>query len=103
MQTVVNETGLRLISEENFNSTFIDALQKKMLEAINANPNGDVILDMRQVEIIDSLGLKLLIGLYKTCKSQNRLLRLEVLNPSVVKVLRVCKLEQLIHLEENSK
>ncbi|WP_303674867.1 STAS domain-containing protein [Vampirovibrio chlorellavorus] len=101
MQTVVNEKELRLISEENFNSTFIDALQKKMLEAINANPDRDVVLDMRQVELIDSLGLKLLIGLYKTCQSQNRLLKLEVVNPSVLKVIRVCKLEQLIHLEEN--
>lgn len=103
MQTVVNENGLRLISEENFNSTFIDSLQKKMLEAVNANPDGDVVLDMRQVEIIDSLGLKLLIGLYKTCQAQNRLLKLEVLNPSVIKVIRVCKLEQLIHLEETAQ
>lgn len=102
MQTVVNEQGLRLISEENFNSTFIDALQKKMLEAIQANPDGDVTLDMRQVELIDSLGLKLIIGLYKTCQAQNRALKLEVVHPSVIKVIRVCKLEQLIQLEEKA-
>lgn len=101
MQISFVENKLKLIFEENFSMSFADDLQKRIVEAINKSPTEDLILDMRNVELLDSVGVKILVGLYKTCQMQNRKLLLEVSNPDLSKVICLFKLDQLIQVQES--
>ena len=91
---------LKLVAEENFSHTFIDALHLKLQDAMRDVQSKNVVLDLSQVELIDSMGVKLLAGLYKACQEKNLGFSLEVAHPSVSKVLRLCKLDQLIEIRE---
>jgi len=101
MQILVNENTLKLIFDENFSTSFADDLQIRMIEAINKTPMGDLVLDMRNVEILDSVGVKILIGVYKTCQEQNRKLLLEVSHSNLRQVISLFKLDQLIQVQES--
>lgn len=91
---------LRLVAEENFSHTFAEALHLKLQETLRDIKGKNVILDMTQVELVDSTGVKLLAGLYKACQEKKLGFSIEVTHPSVSKVLRLCKLDQLIEIRE---
>ncbi len=55
---------------------------------------------MTQVELLDSIGVKILAGLYKTCQEKGLNFSLDVAHPSVYKVLQLCKMEQLMEIRE---
>lgn len=101
MQVLEKDNTLRLIAEENFSLTFADALQLKMQDALKQAQANEVVLDVRDVEIMDSIGIKLVVGLYKTCLDQKRKFSMEVAHPGVSKVLRLCKLDQMIEIRES--
>lgn len=101
MQVLEKDNTLRLVAEENFSVTFADALQSRMQEAMQTLQSSEVILDVRDVELMDSIGIKLVVGLYKTCIDQKRHFSMEVAHPSVSKVLRLCKLDQMIEIRES--
>ncbi len=101
MQVLETENTLRLIAEENFSITFADALQSRMQSAMQQATTQDVVLDIREVELIDSIGIKLVVGLYKTCLEKKLKFSMDVAHPSASKVLRLCKLDQLIEIREN--
>jgi len=101
MQILVKENTLKLIFDENFSTSFANDLQIRMIEAINKTPMGDLVLDMRNVEILDSVGVKILIGVYKTCQEQNRKLLLEVSHSNLRQVISLFKLDQLIQVQES--
>lgn len=102
MQVLEKDDTLRLIAEENFSITFADALHLKMQDAMRQAEASQVVLDIREVELIDSIGVKLVVGLYKTCLDQKRKFSMEVAHPSVSKVLHLCKLDQMIEIRESN-
>ena len=101
MQVLEKDNTLRLIAEENFSVTFAEALQTRMQDAMQQATASSVVLDIREVELIDSIGIKLVVGLYKTCMDKKLNFSMEVAHPSASKVLRLCKLDQLIEIRES--
>lgn len=91
---------LKLVAEENFSHTFAEALHAKLQESMQNVQAKDVVLDMTQVELLDSIGVKLLVGLYRTCQEQSLGFSVDVAHQSVYKVLRLCRLDQLIEIRE---
>lgn len=92
---------LRLVAEENFIFTNAESLQKELLQAVKSPPGQGVILDLTKTQIIDSIGVKLLVGLYQSCKAKGTPLALEVASESVMKVLSLCKLNQIMEVRQS--
>lgn len=102
MLTVDDGNTLKLVAEENFSHTFAEALHLKLQETLRDVQAKEVVLDMTQVELLDSMGVKLLAGIYKDCQKKGLAFSVDVAHPSVCKVLRLCKLEQLMEIREVS-
>ncbi len=100
MQILADATTLKLIAEENLNSTFSEAIQSKMLAGLKETTASSVVLDLNSTELIDAIGLKLILGLYQTCQQEKRQLSIEVTHPQVSKTLTLYKLDQMMKIQE---
>ena len=95
-----NGETLRLSSEVNFTVANAHDLQKALMQSVELSKAKSVVLDLSRTDVIDSMGIKLLIGLFKTCQEKALGFCLEVSSQSVLKVLKLCKIDQLIDIKE---
>jgi anti-anti-sigma factor len=73
---------------------------QKTLQAQLQDDCSEVILDLRKVEFIDSMGLKLIIGLYKSCQEKSLELKITGCAPKVHQILSICGLNRYLNIEE---
>ena len=59
----------------------------------------DVVVDLREVTYMDSLGLGVLVNAHKRLTASGRSLVLRVASPELIKLLRITGLDQLFALE----
>jgi len=78
-----------------------DKLQSRLLEIIE-NKSKFIVMDLKHVSIITSLGIGGVIRALRTVKESNGELRLSAVNASVKKVLDITKLNELIEIHETS-
>jgi anti-anti-sigma factor len=78
---------LRLLALGNLVANHVGA-QRLFLKEHLGEAKEAVILDLGSVELVDSLGITLLVGLYKSCKEKQLGFRVEGVNSEV---LRLCK------------
>jgi anti-anti-sigma factor len=71
------------------------------LAAIERNARGTLVLDMRQVEFIDSTGLRTLIAANERARSGGRRLAIVPGSNAVERLLSVTKLDQRLELVED--
>ena len=100
MQILADATTLTLIAEENLSATFAEAIQGQMLAGLKESKATHVVLDLKNAELIDAMGLKLILGLHQTCQQEKRELSVEVTHPQVSKTLTHYKLDQMINIQE---
>ena len=81
----------RLDSDLTSDNTKI--MKKKIIDLMKEND--DIILDLETIDYIDSIGLGMLVSLYK--ESLNRNISLKIKNPSdnVKKLFRITALDEL--------
>lgn len=96
-----SKKNLKLIAENDFNTATARTLKQQLLDAIETAPKKDIVLVFNETDGIDGVGLKVLIGLYQECKRKDLELSLIVKNPSVLKTVHLCKLDQLIDVKES--
>lgn len=94
------DTELRLMAEEDFTVKHAPVLQQELLQMLSGVQGKSVVLDLSRTNLIDSMGIKLLVGVFKSCQENGLSFCLEASTQSVVKVLHLCKLNQLFEIKE---
>jgi len=100
MQVQNQHEELRLVAEENLTSTHAIVLRHVMQNGLKQTQAPNVVLDLTHIHEIDSMGMQLIIGLFKSCKEQAKTFRLEVASPHIQSVFRLCKLNTLFTVSE---
>lgn len=95
-----DETQVRLIATQDLTFAQAADIQAGLLAGVEAGDGKPVILDLTGIQQVDSTGIKLVLGLYKSCQDKNLPLTVEVASPSVSKLFQVCKLNKFIEVKE---
>jgi len=61
----------------------------------------DVVVDLSEVEFIDSAGLTVLVSVFKAVLSHDRRVRFVGVRPGVVQILRVIRLTEIFEIFED--
>jgi anti-sigma B factor antagonist len=64
--------------------------------------SGDLIVDLRDVEVLDATGLGMLVGAHRRAGRAGRRLVLRNLSPQLVRLLRVSRLNRILLVEPES-
>lgn len=85
---------LRLTPEQDLTNEQVKAERNDLRQALDKTVE-EVIMDLSQVNYIDSLGLGLIVGAYKSCKFKGISFRLEGVNTSIYRILKMVNFTQL--------
>lgn len=55
----------------------------------------DIVLDLKGVDVIDSMGITFVVGLYKTAASMGKKFRVIGLNKEIHRLFRIMKLDRI--------
>jgi anti-anti-sigma factor len=91
---------LRMTLQEDMSLDHVPKLRAEMLTVLNDATSSAVVLDMSQITVMDASGLKLLVGLLRTCQNKKLPLRIEVSKKSLLQSLYFCKLEKFMEISE---
>ena len=61
--------------------------------------SGDLVLDLREVDMLDATGLGMLVGAHRRAGRAGRRLVLRNLSPQLVRLLRVSRLNRILVVE----
>lgn len=100
MKTSTSNDTLRLTPEQDWLVSSVDAEQQAIEKALADKTSGQVVLDLTQMDQMDSMGLKLLVGLYKSCVKKGLNLRVEAASAKILRLTRLCGLNQYIEIQE---
>jgi anti-sigma B factor antagonist len=64
--------------------------------------SGDLVVDMGEVELLDATGLGMLVGVHRRAGRSGRRLVLRNLNPQLVRLLRVSRLNRILVVEPSA-
>lgn len=79
MKTSVIETKLILQPETDLIASKIEELRRQVLTVMKSHPDTDgIVLDASGIEIVDSLGVNLIIGIYRQAVADSK--TFEVIN-----------------------
>ncbi|NCC51000.1 MAG: anti-sigma factor antagonist [Spartobacteria bacterium] len=100
MQHVVEDGHLKIIIEQDL----VAANAPKKLEDIRAimdqaAPLTDICLDISGVEVLDSLGVNLLVGIYKHCSVNKWGFKVTGASPSILRLLSLYKLNSYFGID----
>lgn len=90
---------LRISPEGNLVASTVDALRKNAL-ALLLEPCTEVVLDLTSTEVVDSLGITLILGLFKTCQQKQLPFRVEGASPDLLRVFKLFSLPRLFPVLE---
>ena len=95
-----SSTGaLRIASNGNLVASTVDALRKSSLEALAA-PCTAVVLDLATADVVDSLGITLILGLFKTCQQKKIPFQVEGVSQDLLRVFKLFSLPRLFTILE---
>ena len=92
-------TPLRILSGGNLVASTVEERRKAALAALSA-PCSEAILDLTESEVVDSLGITLILGLYKTCQQRHLPFRVVGANPDLMRVFKLFSLPKLFPISE---
>ncbi len=99
MQISSSEVGNALlvtVKDQRIDAAVAVRFKDKMLE-LTTHPSERVILDMHNVEFLDSSGLGAVVGSMKQL-GRNRKFDLVALNPTVEKVFRITRMDRVFRI-----
>ena len=90
---------LRIASQGNLVASTVDGLRRTALEALETSCS-EVVLDLESADVVDSLGITLMLGLFKTCQQKNLPFRVEGASSDLMRVFRLFSLPRLFTITE---
>lgn len=95
-----NESGVtRIAAGGNLVAATVEERRRTAMEALAA-PCGAAVLDLAEAEVVDSLGITLILGLFKTCQQRGITFRVEGANPDLMRVFKLFSLPKLFPIQE---
>jgi anti-anti-sigma factor len=90
---------LRLSPKGDLVASSVEALRDGMLKAIEG-ASGPVVLDLSNTAQIDSLGITLTLGLFKSCQKKSLAFSIEGANTDLLRVFRLFNLHRFFSIAE---
>ena len=90
---------ISIIIPENFAVDEVDDLREKINHLISKGEK-DFVLDFSKCKFIDSTGLGVLIAVYKKCTEFKGSLKLHSMNPQVMKVFKLTRLDKIFDIQK---
>jgi anti-anti-sigma factor len=97
----IPEGGLRLNPKCELVASTVEALRDGLLKALG-EAKGPVILDLSYTKQIDSLGITLVLGLFKTCQQKGLGFSVEGVSADILRVFRLFNLTKFFLVKEAS-
>jgi anti-anti-sigma factor len=91
--------ALRLQPKVDLVASTVEAQRGAMMKALEARQSA-VVLDLSKVERIDSLGITLVLGLFKTCQKSGVAFAIEGVKPDIMRVFRLFNLPKFFSIVE---
>ena len=89
----IEGNALRLAPNVDLAASSVEILRTEMMDAIDEE-HESVVLDLSAIEQVDSLGITLVVGLFKTCKGKDLGFSVEGANPNLLRVFSLFKLNK---------
>jgi anti-anti-sigma factor len=89
------ENGVRYKMEGRINTTSAEILDKEMNEALTSYYD-PIILNMSEITLLTSVGIRIILKTYKQCEAANRKFCIERPSQQVTNVLGLSALEQML-------
>jgi anti-anti-sigma factor len=97
----VTDGVLRLNPKGDIVASTVEGLREALLKAI-AEAKGAVVLDLSSTRQIDSLGITLVLGLFKSCQQKSMGFSIEGVNPDILRVFRLFNLTKFFPVKEGT-
>ena len=91
MSSVGEKSGVRLVPQEDLVASNLEALKDEIQQQLQTAEEA-VVLDLSGIEHVDSLGITLMVGVYKSCKEKGLDFSVEGANNNLVKLFNLFKL-----------
>jgi len=102
MQTLAVISPITIVQPEgHLNAANAAEFRGKLTAAVAANPKAVVLVDMKQLDYMDSSGLMTLVSAFKLAQSQNQRFSLCSLAPSIRIVFELTQLNRVFEIFEN--
>ena len=88
-----------LVLPERLDASTVQDLRESVWLAVDSTPGSDVVLDVSQLVLVDSVGLGLLLSAHRACRTQGRRLVLAHPQPALLRLLAVTRLHRVLHVE----
>ncbi|OGV41252.1 MAG: hypothetical protein A2X46_01660 [Lentisphaerae bacterium GWF2_57_35] len=93
-------TDLLIVPDNPLAAATINPLHKELTRLFaDAGRFQNVVVDLSGVSILDSLGVNLLVGLYKECRKLNKPFRVTGCSPSIRRLFDLYKLTEYFGIE----
>ncbi len=91
--------ALRLTPKGDLVASTVEDQRASMMKALETA--GDkVVLDLSAVEYIDSLGITLVLGLFKSCQKSGAAFSIEAVKPDILRVFKLFNLTKFFPVAE---
>lgn len=90
---------LRLSPQGDLVASSVEEERASMLKALESAEKA-VILDLSSTELVDSLGITLILGLYKSCQKRGITFSVEGAKKDIVRVFKLFSLNKLFPVSE---
>lgn len=87
-----------ILIPENFAVDEAAEFRERINNLINKGEK-DFVLDFKKCTFVDSTGLGVLVSIYKKCETINGSLKLHSINPQVMKVFKLTRLDKVFKIE----
>jgi anti-sigma B factor antagonist len=84
---------------ERLDASTVADLRDSVWLAVDSTPGTDVVVDVSQLLLVDSVGLGLLLSAHRACRTQGRRLVLAHPQPALLRLLAVTRLHRVLHVE----
>ena len=96
------EDGPKLIClpEEEIIASNVPAMRETLIAQLDSNTHwAELIFDCHKVETLDSIGINLIVGLFKKAKVMGNQFKVIGCNPAILKVLQLFRLDEQFPVE----
>lgn len=98
LSTTLKDQVLYLAPQEDLLASSAQTFRTEMIEALESAQEG-VVLDLSAVSQVDSLGISLVVGLFKSCQSKELTFSVVAVNDNILRVFKLFKLTQFFSVE----
>jgi anti-anti-sigma factor len=91
--------ALRLVPKVDLVASTVEEQRASMMKALEP-PVERVILDLSGVDLVDSLGITLVLGLFKSCQKSGSAFSIEGVKPDILRVFKLFNLTKFFPASE---